>query len=182
MATDRLFQDHHLPGGMRIATNNSENTIEWITLAEAFASIEGGLLSGESDRSRTLSSDKDGLTAHTPYMNDITREEFNAKLETIEVKMDARVEAISSKIDGFLAAQAERDRRLDDSIAGVRRDIDRLGSLKLNIWGAMVTAVTVGIAITALSLTFYQTGKAESSSSTTATPAMSAPPAAQPSK
>lgn len=113
-------------------------------------------------------------------MNDITREEFNARLETIEVKMDARVEAISSKIDGFLAAQAERDRRLDDSIAGVRRDIDRLGSLKLNIWGAMVTAVTVGIAITALSLSFYQTGKTESSPTLAVPPAISAPPAAQP--
>ncbi len=115
-------------------------------------------------------------------MNDITREEINARLETIEVKMDARVEAISSKIDGFLAAQAERDRRLDDSIAGVRRDIDRLGSLKLNIWGAMVTAVTVGIAITALSLTFYQTGKSENSSNQTAAPAISQPPVAQPNK
>ena len=32
------------------------------------------------------------LPAYTKNMNDITREEFNAKLETIEAKMDARVE------------------------------------------------------------------------------------------
>ncbi|MCP3750749.1 hypothetical protein [Pseudomonas sp. SBB6] len=129
-----------------------------------------------------ISSRNDNLRdkADTAVMNDITREEFNARLETIEVKMDARVEAISSKIDGFLAAQAERDRRLDDSIADVRRDLGRLGSLKLNIWGAMVTAVTVGIAITALSLTFYQTGKADSSAAASAPPAISAPPAAAP--
>lgn len=113
-------------------------------------------------------------------MNDITREEFNARLETIEVKMDARVEAISSKIDGFLAAQAERDRRMDESIAGVRRDIDRLGSLKLNIWGAMLTALGLGVAIAALSVTFYQTGKADSPNTASNPPAVTAPPAATP--
>ncbi|MBM5459250.1 hypothetical protein H8F21_16915 [Pseudomonas sp. P66] len=108
-------------------------------------------------------------------MNDITREEFNAKLETIEVKMDARVEAISSKIDGFLAAQAERDKRLDESIAGVRRDIDRLGNVKLNIWGAMLTAVGVGVAVAALSVTFYQTGKGDRATPITAPSALETP-------
>lgn len=99
--------------------------------------------------------------SHTQPMNDITREEFNARMETIEVKMDARVETVSAKIEGFLAVQAERDKRLDESIANIRGDISRLGSLKLNIWGAMLTAVGVGIAIAALSVTFYQTGKAD---------------------
>jgi hypothetical protein len=117
-------------------------------------------------------------SADTGAMNDITREEFNAKLETIEVKMDARVEAISSKIEGFLGAQAERDKRLDESLAAVRRDIDKLGSLKLNIWGAMLTAVGLGVAITSLSISFYQTGKAEKSEATQP-PAIMAP--AQPS-
>lgn len=134
----------------------------------------------QQDQGRKQPLDDGRLLGDAKGMNDITREEFNARLETIEVKMDARVEAISSKIDGFLAAQAERDRRLDDSIAGVRRDIDRLGSLKLNIWGAMVTAVTVGIAITALSLTFYQAGKTDISSASSAPPAISAPPETQP--
>lgn len=120
--------------------------------------------------------DKSKIKADTATMNDITREEFNARLETIEVKMDARVEAISSKIDGFLAAQVERDKRMDESIANVRRDIDRLGSLKLNIWGAMATALTIGLAITALSVTFYQTGKSDSSTAAVTPPAVSAPP------
>ncbi|NWB92303.1 hypothetical protein HX777_14635 [Pseudomonas agarici] len=49
-------------------------------------------------------------------MNDITREEFNAKLETIEAKMDARAESVSAKIDAFLAVQAERDQRFNDRL------------------------------------------------------------------
>lgn len=97
----------------------------------------------------------------TVTMNDVPRDELNAKLETIEIKMDARVEAIASKIDGFLVAQSERDKRLDESIACVRRDIDRLGSLKLNIWGAMLTAVALGVTVAALSVTVYQTGKGD---------------------
>jgi hypothetical protein len=117
-------------------------------------------------------------SGYADRMNDITREEFNAKLETIEVKMDARVESISSKIDGFLAAQAERDRRLDESISGMRRDIDRLGNLKLNIWGAMLTAVGLGVAIAALSVTFYQTGKGDKSSIPDTHSTITAPPAA----
>jgi len=43
-------------------------------------------------------------------MNAISREEFNARIETIEVRMDARIDAVSAKIDGFLSAQAERDK------------------------------------------------------------------------
>lgn len=53
----------------------------------------------------------------TPLMNDVTREEFNAKLETIEAKMEARAEAVSAKIDAFLAAQAERDQRFNDRLS-----------------------------------------------------------------
>ncbi|WP_265535454.1 hypothetical protein [Pseudomonas saponiphila] len=49
-------------------------------------------------------------------MNDITREELNAKLETIETKMDARAEAMSAKLDAFLAVQAERDLRFNENL------------------------------------------------------------------
>ncbi|MBC3438248.1 hypothetical protein HU735_22770 [Pseudomonas sp. BW16M2] len=111
----------------------------------------------------------------TATMNDLPRDELNAKLETIEIKMDTRVEAIASKIDGFLVAQSEREKRLDDSIAGVRRDIDRLGSLKLNIWGAMLTAVALGVTVAALSVTFYQTGKGDIAILPQPSPAIQAP-------
>ncbi|WP_252091391.1 hypothetical protein [Pseudomonas sp. MWU13-3659] len=105
--------------------------------------------------------DKPAEWVDAASINDLTREELNAKFETIEIKIDTRVEAIASKIDGFLGAQTERDKRLDDSIAGVRRDIVRLGNLKLNIWGATLTAVALGVAVAALSVTLYQTGKGD---------------------
>lgn len=98
---------------------------------------------------------------HTQSMSDITREEFNAKLETIEVKMDARVESVSAKIDTFLSVQAERDKRLDESLANIRGDISRLGSFKLSIWGAMFTGLAITLTVIGLGLTSYQAGQAD---------------------
>lgn len=119
---------------------------------------------------------------HTTSMNDITRPELDAKLELIEARMDGRVASIESKIDGFLAVQAERektlaerDKRFEDAITTIRSDISRLGNLKLNIWGAMATAVGIGIAIVALVLSSYQAGRSEPSVSA---PAHAAPVAA----
>ncbi|MCE0965648.1 MULTISPECIES: hypothetical protein [Pseudomonas] len=67
-------------------------------------------------RGKELKSDNPPVESDTHLMNDITREEFNAKLETIEAKMDARAEAVSSKIDAFLAVQAERDQRFKERL------------------------------------------------------------------
>lgn len=133
------------------------------------------IVGSKSSEIKEDESDSSLPIGYSKLMNDLTREELNAKLETIEVKMDARVEAVSAKIDGFLAAQAERDKRLeerdkrlDEANAIIREDIARLGSLKLNIWGAMLTAIGIGIAVAALSAAFYQTGKADKPSTPTA--------------
>lgn len=112
---------------------------------------------------------------HTEPMNDITREEFNAKLETIEVKMDARVESVSSKIDAFLAVQAERDKRVDESLSNIRSDLSRLGSLKVSIWGAMFTGLAITLTVLGLGLTAYQAGQADRHPADTATPSSIAP-------
>lgn len=69
-----------------------------------------------SPRDQSVPTDKQVPEEHTGRMNEITREEFNAKLETIEAKMDARAEAVASKIDAFLAVQAERDQRFNERL------------------------------------------------------------------
>lgn len=60
--------------------------------------------------------DNKSIKGDNRFMNDLTREELNAKLETIETKMDARVESVSAKIDAFLAVQAERDQRFSERL------------------------------------------------------------------
>lgn len=55
-------------------------------------------------------SDLSSKGRNTQTMNAISREEFNARIETIETRMDARFEGVSAKIDAYLLTQAERDK------------------------------------------------------------------------
>ncbi|KPG98760.1 hypothetical protein AEQ67_13535 [Pseudomonas sp. RIT-PI-q] len=94
-------------------------------------------------------------------MNDITREEFNAKLETIEVKMDARVESVSAKIEGFLSAQAERDKaqlerdkrfellaeRVTKAAEGAEDAAKQAATVKSNYWAAVIVQLLAVVAI-----------------------------------
>jgi hypothetical protein len=99
-------------------------------------------------------SDRSAGDVHTKKMNDITREEFNAKIETIEVKMDARVESVSSKIDGFLAAQSERDKRYDllaervtKAAEGAEEAAKQAATVKSNYWAAVIVQLLAVVAI-----------------------------------
>ena len=60
--------------------------------------------------SQFQASDMAGQTDSTESMNYITRDEFSARIEVIETRIDARIESMSAKIDGFLTQQAERDK------------------------------------------------------------------------
>jgi hypothetical protein len=97
-------------------------------------------------------------------MGAISREEFNARIETIETRMDARLDAVSMKIDGFLSVQlerdktqVERDKRYDlitqemRKIAEGAQDAARQGAtVKANVWAATavqllgIVAIVVG--------------------------------------
>lgn len=110
----------------------------------------------------------------TVSMNDITREEFNAKLETIEVKMDARVESVSSKIEAFMAVQAERDKRMESIVSQIATNNSEIKSGLGSMKAAMVlTAISTVIAIvfgvasfnatlTSNMFSAFQAGKSES--------------------
>lgn len=73
--------------------------------------------------------------SHTKPMNDITREELDAKLQATEARMDARLERF--------------DKDMRQAVSDFRLDIQPLKSLKANIWGA--TAVSIGVIVAVLS-------------------------------
>jgi hypothetical protein len=98
--------------------------------------------------------DKPEKSDDTERMTEITREEFNARMETIEVKMDARVEAVSAKIDGFLAAQSERDKRYEllaervtTAAEGAQEAAKQSATVKANYWAAVVVQLLAVVAI-----------------------------------
>lgn len=112
------------------------------SLYDRLSSSPAPSVAGPLDRDKSRGPDD------TERMNDITREEFNAKIETIEVKMDARVQAVTSKIDGFIAAQDERDKRLDLILAQISKDSGEAKSSISSMKGTMiVTAISTVLAI-----------------------------------
>lgn len=57
---------------------------------------------------------------NTQVMSTVSREEFNARIETIETRMDARIDGVRAEIREFLAIQSERDKARDQ--AQIERD------------------------------------------------------------
>ncbi|KTB97854.1 hypothetical protein AO388_25815 [Pseudomonas sp. ICMP 10191] len=107
---------------------------------------------GISPKSRALpadlTDDNNLPKGDTKIMNDITREEFHAKLETIETKMEARTESVSAKIDAFIAVQSERDKRMEATLNQISSNHGEIkssiGSMKTTM---IVTAVSTVLAI-----------------------------------
>ncbi|MEG5263265.1 hypothetical protein TRP66_03050 [Pseudomonas sp. JDS28PS106] len=137
---------------------------------------DGGKITAHQADSRP--SDKHSLDepremAHAKKMNEITREELNAKLETIETKMDARVESVSSKIDAFINVQAERDKRLEATInqisnshAEIKAGISSMKSTMIVTVVSAVIAIVIGIAgfnamLTSNMVASFQMGRSE---------------------
>jgi hypothetical protein len=59
-------------------------------------------------------------------MNTLTREELDAKLETIEVRMDGRVASIEAKIDGFIGRFEDRTSRMEADLSATRSEFKTL--------------------------------------------------------
>ncbi|MBC3209356.1 hypothetical protein HU755_21365 [Pseudomonas sp. SWRI111] len=92
-------------------------------------------------------------------MGAISREEFDAKIETIETRMDGRVAEMRADIRGFLAAQAERDKTQEErdkrydliwmdvqkSTDESRAAIRQASTVKANYWAA-TTVHFLGVA------------------------------------
>ena len=96
-------------------------------------------------------------------MSTPTREEFEARIEAVEARMDARVAAIGARLDeytaradermqGFLAMSAERDKRVDECFAErdkrfdllvqrVDAALERTSHLATHVWLATLTVI-----------------------------------------
>lgn len=91
-------------------------------------------------------------------MNAPAREEIDAKLETIEVRMDGRVAAIEAKIDGLVGVLNERFKRIDERMERIETATKEtqasIGDLKKTM---LVTALSSVIAIVLGVATFNTT-------------------------
>jgi len=83
-----------------------------------------------------------------------TREEFDAKLETIEVRMDGRVASIEANINGFMGRMEERSLRSDERFKSMDERMGRfeqiMGDTQTSIQASISNLKTTMI-VTALS-------------------------------
>lgn len=81
-------------------------------------------------------------------MNTPTREEIDAKIETIEARMDGRVAAIQASVEGYMGRMEERALRTDERFVriedGLKETQASISSLKST---TIVTAISSVLAI-----------------------------------
>ena len=92
-------------------------------------------------------------------MNAVTREEIDARLETIEVKMDSRIASIAGKIDAFLVRAEGHEKVLEligqkaaDAAQSAAASADRASGLKGTMW---LTSITTIIAVLGIAFAAY---------------------------
>lgn len=91
-------------------------------------------------------------------MTEVTKDLLDAKLETIETRMDARVASIEGKIDSFVARLDERFLRTDERMSRIEQDISQVktDSKNLKFWLAG-TAVAVVLGVYGANISMVQT-------------------------
>lgn len=92
--------------------------------------------------------DTRGSRPNHSSMNTPSREEFEAKIQTIEARMDGRVASIEAKIDGLVNVLNERFRSMDERMGRMEDDSREtkaaVGNLKSTL---IVTAISTVLAI-----------------------------------
>lgn len=121
MASERLFQDHHLPPGLTIATNDNESSELWKEFINAFMAGQHTAPKLEPDEPSKAPSDKPKLPPHTPAMTEITRTELATTLSVIEERMDRRVERMEKDAERRSAEFSSLISLRDDQL---RRELD----------------------------------------------------------
>ncbi|CAB4133050.1 hypothetical protein UFOVP140_24 [uncultured Caudovirales phage] len=114
-------------------------------------------------------------------MNTPSREEFNAKIEAVEARMDTRVSSIEGKIDGLMTRMEERDKRFDERTLSIQSDITTMkrdmveNSRSLKYW-LIGTGIATVIGLFGANITMVQTmfgafesGKSQATAITQAT-------------
>jgi len=131
--------------------------------------------------------DKNRRKDDTGSMEYVQKDLLEAKLETIEARMDGRVASIEGKIDTFLAAQQERDKASDTRFSRIESDVSEIktlfGSMKTTMIVTAITtvlAIVIGIAgfnamLTSNMLASFQAGRADVSVQRVAIPEVKPP-------
>lgn len=93
---------------------------------------------------------------HTKNMNDITREELNARLENQQLKVDARLKEFEGKVTDGLMQMNHSLQLLDKDLVGVR---GLKGTIILNSVLSVIAIVGIVIAVMAYGVANFDSGR-----------------------
>lgn len=85
-------------------------------------------------------------------MNEITRDELDAKLDATNARVEARLAGFESTVRDTMAAVRQDSAEMRGELKAIHGDLAHLKNLKANIWGA---AGAVLLAFLASALTIY---------------------------
>ncbi|MFV1944219.1 hypothetical protein VPH49_25880 [Pseudomonas luteola] len=96
-------------------------------------------------------------------MNDITREELDAKLATVEARVDARLASFESTIRETMGAIRQDSAEIRGEIKALHSELGNLKNIKQSIWGAagstFIAVVGVVGAMLAYGVSSYDSGR-----------------------
>lgn len=107
-------------------------------------------------RGKELKSDNPPVESDTHPMNDITREELNARLENQQLKVDARLKEFEGKVTDGLMQMNHSLQLLDKDLAGVR---GLKGTIILNSILSVIAIVGIVIAVMAYGVANFDSGR-----------------------
>jgi len=107
-------------------------------------------------RGKELKSDNPAVESDTHLMNDITREELNARLENQQLKVDARLKEFEGKVTDGLMQMNHSLQLLDKDLAGVR---GLKGTIILNSILSVIAIVGIVIAVMAYGVANFDSGR-----------------------
>lgn len=95
----------------------------------------------------------------TKVMNDITREEMDAKLEATNARVDARLAGFESTVRETLAAVRQDSAETRGELKAIHVELTYLKNLKANIWGAAVVTIGLVGAMLAYGVASFDSGR-----------------------
>ncbi|QEY70478.1 hypothetical protein [Pseudomonas denitrificans (nom. rej.)] len=103
-----------------------------------------------------LKSDLISEKGHTGDMSDITREEFNARLETQQLKVDARLKEFEGKVTEGITQMNHSLQLLEKDLTGVR---GLKGTIILNSVLSVIAIVGIVIGVMAYGVANFDSGR-----------------------
>ncbi|HAB91948.1 MAG TPA: hypothetical protein DCF43_06380 [Pseudomonas sp.] len=108
--------------------NLQPHLIDHVSVEQSPTTLFQSNITNQGNDFKTKPLDEKQSKADAKHMNTITREEIDLKIAGLEIKTEARMQAIDAKLDAFLSVQAEREKAIDGRLGRIETSITSLST------------------------------------------------------